>query len=226
MKKLYRIILLLLIFSFLTTYSPKEINVLPNKSFFFKIENIEIINNYLISTNTIDEKMNKIYGKNILFIKRKDIQSLLSSIDFLKKIEVRKKYPDTIIIKVYETKLVAVLFKKDQKYLLDSSSNLIPFNTNDLLKKLPSVFGEGAEKNFINFFKKLEKNNFATKRIKNFYYFQIGRWDIQLLNDQKIKLPSNKTTEAIQQIIELLDREDFKKYKVIDLRINDKIIVE
>ena len=226
MKKLYRIILLLLIFSFLTTYSPKEINVLPNKSFFFKIANIEIINNYLISTNTIDEKMNKIYGKNILFIKRKDIQSLLSSIDFLKKIEVRKKYPDTIIIKVYETKLVAVLFKKDQKYLLDSSSNLIPFNTNDLLKNLPSVFGEGAEKNFINFFKKLEKNNFATKRIKNFYYFQIGRWDIQLLNDQKIKLPSNKTTEAIQQIIELLDREDFKKYKVIDLRINDKIIVE
>ena len=226
MKKLYRIILLLLIFSFLTTYSPKEINVLPNKSFFFKIENIEIINNYLISTNTIDEKMNKIYGKNILFIKRKDIQSLLSSINFLKKIEVRKKYPDTIIIKVYETKLVAVLFKKDQKYLLDSSSNLIPFNTNDLLKNLPSVFGEGAEKNFINFFKKLEKNNFATKRIKNFYYFQIGRWDIQLLNDQKIKLPSNKTTEAIQQIIELLDREDFKKYKVIDLRINDKIIVE
>ena len=226
MKKLYRIILLLLIFSFLTTYSPKEINVLPNKSFFFKIENIEIINNYLISANTIDEKMNKIYGKNILFIKRKDIQSLLSSIDFLKKIEVRKKYPDTIIIKVYETKLVAVLFKKDQKYLLDSSSNLIPFNTNDLLKNLPSVFGEGAEKNFINFFKKLEKNNFATKRIKNFYYFQIGRWDIQLLNDQKIKLPSNKTTEAIQQIIELLDREDFKKYNVIDLRINDKIIVE
>mgnify|MGYP001257345553 FL=1 len=226
MKKLYRIILLLLIFSFLTTYSPKEINVLPNKSFFFKIENIEIINNYLISTNTIDEKMNKIYGKNILFIKRKDIQSLLSSINFLKKIEVRKKYPDTIIIKVYETKLVAVLFKKDQKYLLDSSSNLIPFNTNDLLKKLPSVFGEGAEKNFINFFKKLEKNNFATKRIKNFYYFQIGRWDIQLLNDQKIKLPSNKTTKAIQQIIELLDREDFKKYNVIDLRINDKIIVE
>ena len=226
MKKLYRIILLLLIFSFLTTYSPKEINVLPNKSFFFKIENIEIINNYLISTNTIDEKMNKIYGKNILFIKRKDIQSLLSSIDFLKKIEVRKKYPDTIIIKVYETKLVAVLFKKDQKYLLDSSSNLIPFNTNILLKNLPSVFGEGAEKNFINFFKKLENNNFATKRIKNFYYFQIGRWDIQLLNDQKIKLPSNKTTEAIQQIIELLDREDFKKYKVIDLRINDKIIVE
>ena len=226
MKKLYRIILLLLIFSFLTTYSPKEINVLPNKSFFFKIENIEIINNYLISTNTIDEKMNKIYGKNILFIKRKDIQSLLSSIDFLKKIEVRKKYPDTIIIKVYETELVAILFKKDKKYLLDSSSNLIPFNTNDLLKNLPSVFGEGAEKNFINFLKKLEKNNFATKRIKNFYYFQIGRWDIQLLNDQKIKLPSNKTTEAIQQIIELLDREDFKKYKVIDLRINDKIIVE
>ena len=226
MKKLYRIILLLLIFSFLTTYSPKEINVLPNKSFFFKIENIEIINNYLISTNTIDEKMNKIYGKNILFIKRKDIQSLLSSIDFLKKIEVKKKYPDTIIIKVYETKLVAVLFKKDQKYLLDSSSNLIPFNTNDLLKKLPSVFGEGAEKNFINFFKKLEKNNFATKRIKNFYYFQIGRWDLQLLNNKIIKFPHNNTDDAIIKSIELLNHKNFKNYNIIDLRIDGKIIVK
>ena len=64
------------------------------------------------------------------------------------------------------------------------------------------------------------------KKVKNFYYFQIGRWDLQLINNQIIKFPPNKTTEAIQQSIELLSRKDFKNYNIIDLRIYGKVVVE
>ena len=70
------------------------------------------------------------------------------------------------------------------------------------------------------------ENSFPTNEIKNFYYFQIGRWDVELQNNQLIKLPSSKTIQAIQQIVELLDRDDMKKYNTIDLRMSDKIIVE
>ena len=90
----------------------------------------------------------------------------------------------------------------------------------------PNIFGEGAEQSFISFFNLLEDNNFPKKKVKNFYYFQIGRWDLQLINNQIIKFPPNKTTEAIQQSIELLSRKDFKNYNIIDLRIDGKIIVE
>ena len=103
---------------------------------------------------------------------------------------------------------------------------MIPFNKNLTLNTLPSIFGKEAKSYFAEFFKKLENYNFDTKRIKNYYYFQIGRWDIQLHNSQIIKFPSNKINEAIQQIEELLDREDFQKYNVIDLRMEDKIVVE
>ena len=227
MKKLYRIVILLVVLTFLTTYSPKEFHVFAKKNnFFFKIQNIEVVNNHLIKESEIVEKLIQIYKKNILFIKRNDIEKPLKSIDFLDKIEVKKKYPNTIIIKIYETKPVAILFKKNDKYLLDSSSNLIPFNENMLIDDFPSVFGEGAELEFINFFNQLENNNFPKKRIKNFYYFQIGRWDLQLLNDQIIKFPPNKTTEAIQQSVELLTRKDFKNYNIVDLRIHGKIVVE
>ena len=95
-----------------------------------------------------------------------------------------------------------------------------------LFDDLPSIFGEGAEKDFINFFNKLSSSGFSTKEVKNFYYFQIGRWDLQLLNNKIIKLPQNKTTEAIQQSIELLVREDFKNYNIIDLRMHGRIVVE
>ncbi len=60
----------------------------------------------------------------------------------------------------------------------------------------------------------------------NFYFFKIGRWDLQLLNNKVIKLPYNNTDEAIIKSIELLTRKDFSNYKIIDLRIDDKIIVE
>ena len=227
MKKLYRIIILLVVLTFLTTYSSNEFNVFPEKkNTFFKIQNIKIVNNHLIDENKIIEKLTEIYEKNILFIERNDIEKPLKSIDFLEKVEVKKKYPNTIIINVYETKPVAIFFKENNKYLLDNSSNLIPFNESLFSDNLPNIFGEGAEKNFINFFNQLGNNNFPKQRVKNFYYFKIGRWDLELSNNQIIKFPASKIVEAIQQSVELLNRKDFENYNVIDLRIHGKIVVE
>ena len=174
MKKLYRIILLLAAFIFLTTYNPNEFNAFPKKkNLFFKIQNIEIINNHLIRENEIVERLAHIYEKNILFIERNDVERPLKSIDFLEKIEVKKTYPNTITIKVYETKPIAILFKKNHKYLLDSSSNLITFSENMLIDDFPSVFGEGAEQDFINFYNQLENNNFPNQKLKIFIIFKL-----------------------------------------------------
>ena len=227
MKKLYRIIILLAVLTFLTTYSSNKFNFFTEKKNpFFKIQNIKIVNNHLIDENKIIEKLTEIYEKNILFIERNDIEKPLKSIEFLERVEVKKKYPDTIIINVYETKPVAIFFKENSKYLLDSSSNLIPFNESLFSDNLPNIFGEGAEKNFINFFNQLGNNNFPKQRVKNFYYYKIGRWDLELSNNQIIKFPASKMVEAIQQSVELLTRKDFENYNVIDLRIHNKIVVE
>ena len=227
MKKFYRIILLVIALIFLSTFNPKELNLISEKDdSFFKIKKIEIKNNLLINKNEIKEKLSNVYNKSILFIKEKDIEEPLKEIDFLEKIEVKKKYPNTIIIKIIETKPVAIIFKNKVKYLLDSSSNLISFKNDSSFNELPSVFGEGAENNFIYFLNKLKKNNFPNEQIKNFYYFQIERWNLQLLNDKIIKFPHNKIDEAIIKSVELLDREDFKNYNIIDLRVDGKIIVE
>ena len=124
MKKFYRIIVLLLVLIFLTTYSPNELNISSNKSsVVFKVRNVLVKDNHIIDKNIIIEKLKAVYGSNIFLVKRKDIEKPLKSIDFLEKIEVKKKYPDTIILKIYETKPVAIFFKKNQKYVLDSSSN-------------------------------------------------------------------------------------------------------
>ena len=227
MKKLYRIALLLIVFIFLSTYIPKDLDLISEKDpTFFKIQNIEIINNFLIKKKEIEAKLSGIYNKNIFLIRGIDIEEPLKTIDFLKKIEVKKKYPDTVIVKIFETRPVAILFKGKVEYLLDSSSNLISLENNKNFNQLPGVFGKDAENNFIYFLNQLENNNFPNKKIKNFYYFQIGRWDLQLANNIIIKFPENNIDNAIQKSIELLEREDFKNYNIIDLRVDGKIIVE
>ena len=227
MKKLYKIILLLTILIFLTTYNPDKIIFFnKNNNFFFKIQNIEITNNNKINKTDIINKLNHIYNKNILFISNNDISEPLKTVNYLEKIEVKKKYPDTIVIKIYETKPVGILFKNNTKYIIDTVSNLITFNNNLVNNNFPNIFGKDAEKDFINFFEQLKNNKFPRKQVKNYYYFQVGRWDVKLTNNQIIKFPSKKRKEAIQQSVKLLNHEDFENYKVIDLRIHGKIVVE
>ena len=227
MKKLYRIVLLILVLIFLSTYSPNKFDlILEKNNTFLKIQKIKIVNNFLIKSSEIKEKLSTIYNRNIFSIKKEDIEEPLKEINFLEKVEVKKKYPNTIVVKIFETKPVAILYKNKAKYLLDSSSNLIFFENNMNFNQLPSVFGIGAENYFVYFFNQLENNNFPINNIKKFYFFQIGRWDLQLANGKTIKLPHDNIEDAIKKSIELLNRKDFQNYNIIDLRVDGKIIVE
>jgi len=227
MKKFYRIFLLLTLFIFITTYNPNKFDFISeNNNKFFKIQKIIITDNFLIEKNHIYKKLEKIYNKNIFFIKRKDLEDSLKNIDFLEKIEVKKKYPNTVIVKIFETKPLGFLYKDNVKYLLDSSSNLILLQKHVNFERLPNIFGEGAEKDLVNFLNRLKINNFPKKEIKNMYYFQIERWDLQLLNDKIIKFPHKVTDKIIKKSIDLLNRKDFENYNIIDLRVDGKIIVE
>ncbi len=227
MNKTYKIITLIFIFILFSSYNPNDLNSnTGEKKNFFLIKKIIINNTQLVKKSVIQERLNVMYKKNIFLIKRKYIQESLQKIDFLEKIEVKKKYPDTIIVSVIETKPIATIYKNQKKYFLDTSSNLIPFSEIKDIKNLPNVFGEGSQKHLVNFVKKLEKNNFPINKIKSFSYFPIGRWDLQFENNKIIKFPYNLSDILIVKISKLLNDEDFKNYNIIDLRVDGKIIVE
>jgi len=226
MKKFYKIFLLIISLVFLTTYNPNKSDKNIENNIFFKIEKIIISNNFLVKEEVIISKVKKLYNKNILLIKREDIEESLKNIDFLKKIEVKKKYPHTIIIKIFETKPIGILFKDKEEFLLDSLGNLIKLENNKEFIELPIIIGNNAENNIINFLDQLKINKFPINNIKSFSYFKIGRWDLELLDNRIIKFPHNADSRIIKKIIELLNRKDFENYKIIDLRIDGKIIVE
>ena len=191
--------MLLFLLIFLSTYSFNQLDLDFNEKKFFNIKFIKNENNFLIKKEEIKQELEHIYDKNIFFISKIDLEKPLKKVNFLNKINVRKKYPDTIVIKIFENKPIAILYKKNNKYILDDGSNLISYEDN---------------------------NDFPTKKVKKYYFFQIGRWDLELQNNKIIKFPYKNIEEAIKKSVELLDRKDFVNYKSIDLRVDGKIIVE
>jgi len=227
MRKFYSILLLLLTLILLTTYNPSEMELISNQgNSLFDVKSIKIINNEKIKPDVIEEKLKKIYGQNIFFIKTSEIEKVTRNIIYLQSIEVKKKYPNTLIVKVFETSPLAILLKNSEYYILDSGANLILINADSVTNyNYPHIFGKNSEKYFLNFLQLLKKNNFPIIDIKSYYYFQIGRWDLQLKDGLLIRLPNNMIKNAIEKSVELLNKDDFKNYEVIDLRINGRIIV-
>ena len=103
---------------------------------------------------------------------------------------------------------------------------MIKIENNKDFVGLPVIIGDEAENYIINFLDQLKINKFPINDIKNFSYFKIGRWDIKLADNRIIKFPNNVDNKIIKKTNELLSRKDFENYKIIDLRIDGKIIVE
>ena len=62
MKRLYRIVLLIIVLIFLSTYSPNEFNlILEKKNTFLKVQKIMIVNNFLIKNNEIRKNIQNNY---------------------------------------------------------------------------------------------------------------------------------------------------------------------
>ena len=91
---------------------------------------------------------------------------------------------------------------------------------------MPVIYGIGAEKYFYDFNNMLKQNNFNLSLVNNYYYFQINRWDITLINGILIKLPINEVDEAIKTLNILINNPEFMNLKVIDLRIKNKLITQ
>ena len=78
-----------------------------------------------------------------------------------------------------------------------------------------------VKKKFFRVYSVLTKINFPISKIKSFYYFDIGRWDILLENNVIIKLPVKNFDNSLKNFMDLNKKIDFEKYSIFDYRIKD-----
>ena len=218
MKK--QIIIALVLFILLTT-----INFQQETSFSkFNIKKIDLENNYLVEDKDIKRLLAPIYNQNLLFLSLHEIETGLLKNSFVESFNIKKKYPNTLKIKIYEKKPIAILLNKETKFYLSEKIDLIEFKDIPNFKNLPYVIGDQNE--FEIFYNNLIEINFPFNQIKKYTLFKSNRWDIETTNKITIKLPTKNYTEKLENYLIIKDKNDFKKYKVFDYRIENQLILK
>ncbi len=221
MKK--NLFLWLFLFVFLTTYN--SVNVENSHSNFLALKTIEIRGSINSSKEEIEKSFEKLKKKNIIFINKRDFQEVTNKINFINSVNVKKIYPDKIIVTIIEDMPIGV-------YLNDNGSKDLLLENNKIIKNyiytediLPTISGEGAQNKFYKFYLTLKKTSLNLKSIKKFYYYDINRWDILLKDEKLIKLPVRNYEESILKFLQIYEESSFKKFKIFDFRIRDELIV-
>jgi len=214
--------LLIFFFFIFTTYSLKE----PKKIFsiIFPIKEIVIEGARATNLTKLQVDLNFLINTSLFFLKEKEISIIINEYDFIKNIQLKKKYPNILKVLISEKIPVATEISKKKKYYLTKNGKKINYVDLKFFENLPVIFGN--HKNFSFFFNNLEKSNFKINNIKAFYYFEAGRWDIVLRDERVIKLPESNYNKILIDVNLLLYDFNFSKYKTFDYRIKEQLILQ
>ncbi|MDB9743301.1 FtsQ-type POTRA domain-containing protein [Pelagibacteraceae bacterium] len=211
---------LIVLFVFLTTYTPK-FNF--NTNSVLNIQKIIIENNLIIESGKIKKKLIFLYDKNLFFLNNKTIQEKLKNEDFIESFSTKKIYPNTLKLMIKEKKPIAILQNKKKKLYISDKGNLINFIDIEAYNDLPVVFGNGRE--FYSLYKNIQNIKFPLEMIKSFYSFESGRWDLIMHDNKVIKLPIKNYLLSLENFMLSKANSNFNDYKIFDYRIKDQIIL-
>lgn len=208
------------------------LSTLFNQKFILFFKNNFLLKNILVETDNLEIKKKiksssyYLLNKNILFISKKEIQNNLKNLKFLENINVKKKFPSTIIITAKKTNLLAYTFINQKKYYIGENNQFIPAKKLKIKKEIPVIFGRFSIYEFINLKRELNLQKINDNEIIKYYWHKNNRWDLYFKNNIIIKLPEKNYNEAIKIYKQFIINNQIKSNSVIDLRIANRLILK
>ena len=218
MKK--QLVIAFILFTLLTTITFKEKIIISQ----LNIKEIIVENNSLVKKKDVKKLLIPIYNKNIIFLDNKEIEKALTQNSFIETFDVKKIYPQTLKIRIFEKKPIAILLNKKKKFYLSDKIELIEFENIKKYQDLPYVFGNRDD--FKIFYNDLKKMNFPFDLISKYTLYESKRWDLETTDKIVIKLHSKNYLKNINNYLDSRNKQNFKKYKIFDYRINNQLILK
>ena len=215
-----KIIIYVLLLFILSTTTGKFLENQKSYSSTINQINIEGLSN--IDNSKIFNELNDLFYKNIFLVSKREIQKVISKYNIIEEYSIKKIYPSTININIKPTNFVARLSNNNQ--LVGANGKLIENKENSEI--LPNIFGEFNSQNFLNFKKNIVVSKFNFNELKTLYFFPSNRWDILTYDDILIKLPQDDISKSLNLAYKIINSNDFKNKKLIDLRVNNHLIMK
>jgi len=210
--KIYFYLILFLLFS-----SQFNLKIVKNFHEKFKVSNIQIQGDII----NIDE-INNLKNINIFSIDKKVIKKKLVNYSILKKFEIKKIYPNTLIIQLEKAKPIAKIFSDNKfLYLGDNGkifSSTLP-NTN-----VPEIQGDLSLDSLNKLVKTINDSPFKIDEINIIKVYPSQRFDLKFKDEKIIQFPLNVDIEFMEYAFNFYNTKNISK-KIIDMRLEKKIIL-
>ena len=218
MKK--RVIIAISLLLLLTTITSQQKIIITK----LKLKQINIENNILVAEDELKKLLAPIYERKLIFLSYIEIERILMQNSFIESFEIKKIYPNTLKIRIFEKKPIAILVDKKKKYLLSDKIDLIDYQILKINKNLPMVVGK--QKDFKILYSNLKNIDFPFDMISKYILFDSGRWDLVTKNKKIIKLPTKRYNRSLKNYVNNNNKRSFKNYKVFDYRIKGQLILK
>ena len=219
-KKKKLTIYLFFLFIFSTTngkYSQHQ------KTYSLKINKIVVTGLTNAENLEIKNDLSNILYKNILIVRKKEINKIINKYNVVDKYYIKKIYPSSLSVNIKPAQFLAKVSDNNQ-LIVGSNGKLI--SSNNRVQNLPQIFGKFNTKNFLEFKKNVEKSKFNFAEFKTIYFFPSNRCDILTVDGILIKLPQYNVLESINMAYKIISRKKFKDKSIIDLRVKNHLIIK
>ena len=188
------------------------------------INEIRFENNKIVSNEELIKDLSFLYNKNIIFLNTLEIKKKLKKNSFIESLQVKKVYPNKLVIKIFEKQPIGIILHENKKFFLGKKFELIKYKKISKYENLAVI--DGDEKSFKKLFINLKKTKFPSDLVKKYELQKVGRWNIELIDGRLIKLPINNYKKSLKNFLKIKADRNFEKYKIFDYRLNDQLILK
>lgn len=181
-----------------------------------------------IETKEILKSIGARRGDSIFSIDLNQVQNLLDKNTWVDSSIIQRRFPETIFISLKERIPVAIWQSQSKLYLIDEDGKIIIKYNQKGFEDLIQVVGEDANNYASSLRKSLDKYPDLQKKVKSAQRYGLRRWDLNFVDNIKVKMPENDF-ELAYDYLNLLNQKAKlfgHCYKTIDLRDHTKYYIE
>ena len=219
-KKIYFYLLILIFLS--TIFNLNVINLLKNTNL---VKSIEIEGISKKEQNLLRNELQIFFNKNIFFIEKNKIITVLNKFNFLKDFNIQKVFPSKLVITAKKTKFLGSTFINGKKFYIGDNEKFTLANEIEKEKNLPIAFGKFSIKEFLELQNVLLEEKIDLNKVEKYFYHMSRRWDLQKNNGLIIMLPSKNISYSLELYNKLKNNNKINSAKIVDLRIPERVVI-
>jgi cell division protein FtsQ len=194
----------------------------------FTIQNVNVTGRNRVPAQFIMQALQITRGMPILNYDPKAAQARLSENPWFKSVNIERRLPDTILIRLTERQPAARWQVNGKQAVIDAEGVVLTTENMDTYNALPVLIGQEAQHKMADLVALLQGQPEIGKQVTVATWVGNRRWDLTLGNNLVVRLPAHQPELALARLAALDAKQKILARDIVsvDLRLPDQAILQ